>query len=161
MDKRIKSPKDCNESELAEFKKMVLKGGEVTERGLSDRIADAKKLAFIYSDEGKLVAVGGIKTPNSSYKKGVFNKANVTGQEDYNSELGWIYVSENERNCGYGRSLMELINNELSGKICYATTRKDNKYMLCLLERFDFVKDGHSYRNNDRDYDLVLCVKRS
>ncbi|WNJ97203.1 hypothetical protein RND59_18535 [Vibrio ruber] len=85
MEKITKSPKNCTDSELESFEKLVAEGGEVTLAGLRQRIQRAEKLVFI--NDGECVAVGAIKTPNSGYKAGVFEKAEVPEQSRYKYEL--------------------------------------------------------------------------
>jgi hypothetical protein len=51
MKAKRKPPSACSAQEIAEFKALVLKGGEVAPEGLSRRIESAAQLAFLYGDE--------------------------------------------------------------------------------------------------------------
>lgn len=157
METIAKSPKDCTFAELESFEKLVSEGGEVALAGLRQRIMRAEKLILI--NDGDCVAVGAIKNPIAGYKAGIFEKAGVPEQSQYEHELGWLYVSKPARGRGYGRVLMESILDSLSGKACFATTREDNVSMHYLLDQFGFAKLGQPYKSQNGDYFLVLYTK--
>lgn len=157
MEQVAKNPKDCSDAELESFEKLVAEGGEVALVGLRQRIQCAEKLVFIY--EGECVAVGAIKNPNARYKTSVFEKSGAAECSRYKYELGWIYISKAKRGKGYGRILMELILDSLSGKRCFATTREDNASMHYLFDQFGFSKLGQPYKSENGSYSLVLYAK--
>lgn len=157
-----KSPKNCDANELKEFENFVIEGSEVDPVGLSERILDAEHLFFIYAKE-QCVGIGAIKHPGTKYKLNSFKKADVSEQEKYNFELGWIYVNEKMRGLQLGNKLIESICNHisdnLSGKGCFATVRQNNSRMQHLLVKYDFSKVGHSYKSGRGDYFLEMYVK--
>ncbi|RUO32274.1 N-acetyltransferase [Aliidiomarina sedimenti] len=157
MEKIVKGPDDCNDAELKSFEKLVTEGGEVALAGLRQRIQRAEKLVFI--NDGECVAVGAIKNPNAGYKARVFEKSGAPEPDKYEYELGWLYVSKVARGRGYGRALMESINDSLSGRACFATTRADNASMHHLFSRFGFSKLGQPYQSENGSYSLVLYAK--
>ena len=83
----------------------------------------------MFNQAGKCVAIGAIKNPNPGYKAGVFNNAGVAASQQYKFELGWLYVPLAERGKGYGRELMRVISESLTGQKSYATTRENNQVM--------------------------------
>lgn len=98
----------------------------------------AELLIFIYDNDDQIVAVGAIKNPNEGYKSTIFEKSGASGQEQYDFELGWLYVAEIARGKGYGRILMELICKQLADKSCFATTRENNIAVQYLFNNFGF-----------------------
>jgi ribosomal protein S18 acetylase RimI-like enzyme len=157
METVIKRPRECTKAELDIFEQLVSKGGEVSQVGLRNRILLAEKLIFII--DGSCVAVGAIKNPNSGYKTGVFQKAEVSDSYKYKFELGWLYVIEAGRGNGYGRLLMESVMAVLSDNACFATTRENNEAMQHIFSCFGFSRIGHPYESNAGDYSLVLYGK--
>lgn len=157
MEKIIKSPKDCNDAELALFEAFLTEGGEVALEGLRTRIQRADKLFFI--SDAECVAIGAIKNPNAEYKARVFEKAGVPEPGKYEYELGWLYVLEAARGKGYGRALMESIIQSLSGRACYATTRENNHSMRHLFTQVGFSKLGKPYESEKGGYSLVVYAK--
>lgn len=159
MKKLVKKPKCCSNAEIAIFEALVSKGGEVELAGLQERILRAELLIFIYDNDDQTVAVGAIKNPNKGYKSTIFEKSSASGQENYDFELGWLYVAETARSKGYGRILMELICQQLTDKSCYATTRENNTAMQYLFNRFGFSKLGTPYKSRTGNHSLTLYVK--
>ena len=83
-----KAPRDCSNTELETFERLVSAGGEVSLAGLRQRIQSAEKLIFI--NDGECVAVGAIKNPNAAYKASIFKKSNASEQSKYQYEVGWF-----------------------------------------------------------------------
>lgn len=157
MERIVKAPKDCSDTELKTFEHLVSDGGEVSLAGLPQRIQRAEKLIFI--KESEYVAIGAIKNPNAGYKASVFEKSAAPEQSKYQYELGWFYVPNAVRGKGYGRVLIELVVDSLAGKTCFATTREDNIPMHRLFSQYGFSKLGRPYKSEEGDYSLVLYVK--
>lgn len=151
-----KAPRDCSNTELETFERLVSAGGEVSLAGLRQRIQSAEKLIFI--NDGECVAVGAIKNPNAAYKAGIFKKSNASEQSKYQYELGWFYVSSIARGKGYGRALMEETQELLAGTACFATTRENNAPMHRLFRHFGFSRLGQPYKTDNGDYSLILYV---
>ena len=159
MKKLVKNPKCCSDAEIARFEALVSEGGEVELAGLQERILRAELLIFIYDNDDQTVAVGAIKNPNKGYKSAIFEKSGASGKENYDFELGWLYVAEIARNKGYGRILMELICQQLTDKSCFATTRENNTAMQYLFDKFGFSKLGTPYKSKIGNHSLTLYVK--
>ncbi|WP_444906684.1 GNAT family N-acetyltransferase [Microbulbifer sp. SSSA008] len=155
MQKIIKNPEDCSESEIRVFEKFVIEGGEVSTVGLRQRIYQAEKLIFI-KDDNQFIAIGALKNPKVSYKEKIFKKSNAQDQSEYKYELGWLYVVSSARGKGYGRELMQAILYGLSKSTCFATTRENNSHMHYLLEKFGFSRMGKPYKSTKGEYTLVL-----
>jgi len=151
-----KAPRDCSNTELETFERLVSAGGEVSLAGLRQRIQSAEKLIFI--NDGECVAVGAIKNPNAAYKASIFKKSNASEQSKYQYELGWFHVSSIARGKGYGRALMEETKELLAGTACFATTRENNAPMHHLFRHFGFSRLGQPYKSDNGDYSLTLYV---
>jgi len=157
MELLTKTPNECTNQELSEFKELVLDGGGVMAEGLLDRIKSAENLIFVR--DGKCIGVGAIKRPYGHYKKSVFKKTGVSNiSNDYLFELGWVYASPSSREKGVGRRIMEAIIKSIGNAGCFATTREDNNAMHYLLEQYGFLKVGKKYKSNSGNYSLVLYV---
>ena len=157
----IKAPADCSQEELATFEKLVLEGGEVASKGLSNRIKLAYKLIFIEINN-ECVSVGALKCPNENYKNKVFLKAGVAAESaSYQYELGYLYTSPASRGSGVGSFLMKSICNALNGQSCFATTRENNKAMHHLFGKSSFSKLGEAYKSDKGDYYLGLFATKS
>ncbi len=155
----VKKPSDCTSVELDAFEKLVVEGGEVTPHGLRQRIKQAAALLFV--NDGECIAVGAIKQPNQGYKEGVFLKAGIAEKSnDFNYELGWLYVKPEARRKGLGHSLMQAVVAYLGSSSCYATTRENNDSMHYLFSQYDFSRLGAAYPSNN-GYSLVLYANKS
>jgi GNAT superfamily N-acetyltransferase len=152
MNAFVKTPSECSLAELDTFQKLVVEGGEVTPHGLRQRIEQAAALVFV-NDSQCCVAVGAIKMPNQSYKEGVFAKAGVADKSnDFNYELGWLYVTPPARGKGVGHNLMHAITSYLGNSSCYATTRENNDPMHHLFSQYNFSRYGKAYQSNNGYY---------
>lgn len=71
----IKPPSQCTDKELEAFYDLLVRGGEVEERGLRDRVRRAKLLAFHYENQ-RLVGIAAIKSLEN-HKNQVFLRAGI------------------------------------------------------------------------------------
>ena len=152
-------PKDFKPAEISELEDLILKGGEVNSKTLTDLLLVAYALCFARAGE-KLVGVGGIKRPYDTHRNRVFRKA-VSKQKpsDYRFELGWIYVEEDAR----GRRLSNRIVSELMAKVptekIYSTSGTDNLKMHASLKRHGFNICGRPYTSDQGDHKILLFLR--
>jgi RimJ/RimL family protein N-acetyltransferase len=159
MKATIKRPSECSQQELEAFEALVRKGEEVALEGLSGRIIKAAFLVFLTELDGSLVGVSALKHPNPGYRRGVFQKSNSSlNPEDYDFELGWIFVAEPHRGQGLSHTLVEKLLLYAGAKKIYATTRESNLPMRHTNQRFGFKLEGSQYPTENGDYILELYV---
>ena len=156
-----KKPADCSKDDLEIFKSLVEKSDQVTPTDLLNRIKNAERLVFLFSeDKNELIGIAALKYPYTHYKRRVFEKAkSPENPAEFVFEAGWIYVSENHRGQGYSRHLLEKVVECAGDKHLYATTREDNAPMRQTISRCGFVQSGHPYQSQG-NYRLILYIKR-
>lgn len=159
MPQVIKSPTECTEEELDEFKGMVLKGEQVEEAKLEDRIKRARHLAFKY-DQNQLVGIAALKRPSDKYKQDVFKKAGIPEQaKDYELEIGWAFTEKEHRGRGVSGNLIRGLLEISEPHNIFATTRTNNKAMDRILLKHGFTQCGKPYLGRDCTYQLQLYVR--
>lgn len=143
--------------ELNNFKKIVLKGGEVEADTFDNLMGKNPKLLFLYEDI-EIIGVGALKIPNKNYKNRVFNKSQSTEDESqFSKELGWV-VSLKEKEGNGSKIISSLIVGEQN---LYATVRKENDQMKRLLEKFGFQKSGNDFDSKRDEYKIELYIKKT
>jgi len=154
---KIKAPSKCDDKELLDFHRLVLKGEQVQAAGLKYRIRRAVLLAFYY-ERDTLVGVAALKRPNRAYKDEVFRKAGVFEKRDeLDFELGWAFTLEKYRGKGICSCLVRKLLEESEPKNLFATTRKDNLQMQKILKQNGFRRVGKSYVG--RSCSLLLFIR--
>jgi predicted GNAT family N-acyltransferase len=153
----ILAPWDCTAQQLADFEKLVIEGGAVNPRGLTQRIRNASRLLFLRAPDGQLLGVGALKHPRPGYREKVFADARATVPADqYPIELGWIVVAKSHQ----GQRLSTRIVGELlalaKNENVFATTRADQRVMSFASD-YGFKLDGKPYASGN-GYDLVLYL---
>ncbi len=142
---------------VKKFKEIVMNEGNVKESSFDGLILKNPTLMFI-PDADEMSAVGALKIPNDSYKKGVFEKSNsLENPEDFDFELGWI-VSRMEGK-GYGKKIVEvLIKTPVN---IYATVKENNGAMKHILEKYEFQKSGQPFKSEKGDYLIELYILKN
>jgi GNAT superfamily N-acetyltransferase len=136
------TPKECQPSDIAWFRRMVLEGGEVNPQTLPGLMKGAHSLGFarLRSD---IVGIGALKRPFEVHRAKVFTQAQATvSPEAFPFELGCLYVRPEARG---QRVASALVNNlVLSGKNAgiYATSRNNNDPMHAALAKEGFERHG-------------------
>ena len=137
----IKKPSKCSVAELLDFAALVLAGGEVTPVGLDERVRKAENLVFLMQD-GCLKGIAALKNPASTYRSGVFHKAQASVQaKEYPFELGWVFVIPSSRRRGLSHKLVQAALSITGGQGVFATSRSDNVPMHKVLTAHGFSKD--------------------
>lgn len=155
----MKKPRECSAGELAEFRKLVLAGGEVTPDGLEGRIQRAAALAFVRSDH-TLLGIAALKRPLGAYRESVSTKAGVKlPAAAFPYELGWVYVTPKARGRGVSRQLVEALVAASGDAGLFATSRSDNEPMHRSLRHSGFEAIGKTYRSDYGSHTLRVFTR--
>lgn len=144
---------DFSNEEVAVFRDVVMKAGEVSAKTFNDLINKNPLLLFLDSTQ-EPSGVAALKIPFDSYKSKVFRKSGATANLDqYTHELGWVVSKAN----GNGNALMTtLVKTNIP---MYATVREENHVMIHLLTKYGFSKQGSRYLSDRGDYYLLLFTR--
>ncbi len=157
----LKTPQKCSETELNGFEKLVKEGGEVSSRGLRNRIMNAMNLSWIEEKGDNIIGVGAIKRPSPEYRSSVFKKAGSSEVPNlYEFELGWVFIIPAYRGNHLSTPLIQSLLTSSGNKPIFATTRDNNEAMKAILVKFGFKDSGRPYLSNNGDYKLVLFIRR-
>ena len=155
-------PSEATKEQLANFKRMLLMGGEVAAAGLDEHIRRAEWLSFLFDDHGSLSGIGALKNPIEQYRANVFRKAGTPAlAAKYPFELGWIYLVEAMRGRGYSKLLVKDLVARAGDASIYATTREENDPMIKALTGRGFDRVGHPFQSDLRPVSLILMVRPS
>ena len=156
----IFSPPDCTAEALADFERLVLEGGAVNPRGLTQRIRNAFRLLFLRTSDGRLVGVGALKHPRPSYRKRVFANAQATtASDEYRVELGWVVVAKTHQGQGLSTRIVGELLPFAKDENIFATTWADQRVMRYASDH-GFEINGKPYPSG-RGYDLVLYLRNA
>lgn len=154
-----KEPSACSQTELDDFRSLVLAGGEVTARGLEAHIGNARLLIFLLKDTC-LIGIAALKSPRQKYKNGVFQKAHATARpNDFPIELGWVFIIPSARGGGLSYKLVKTAVDASKGCGIFATSRTTNVAMHKALVAHGFVNNGQAYASKRTNHELVLFVR--
>lgn len=154
-----KKPYECSANELQNFLALVLTGGEVSPVGLEARINKAETLLFL-AEDGCLKGIAAVKSPDKSYKDGVFRKAHATvAASQFPFELGWVFVHPLARGAGSSYKLVEVAVSATNGQAIFATSRADNAPMHKVLKKHGFSRHGETYASTQNKQKIALFVR--
>lgn len=159
METQIKKPTQCNETELKDFEKLVIDGGQVELEGLLDRIKQCHLLAFGYSADKKLIGVSALKQKTKDSVERIQLKANVSSSEVPVIELGYSVTSKEFRGLGINKKLNDLLLEQIGNVSIFATT--DNDAMRKYLPSRGFSKKGDSFKGKYNDHLEYLEKKKA
>lgn len=155
----VREPMTFTASEIRSFVELVSSGGEVSEIGLLDRVRRAEALVLL-TELDELVAVGAIKRPSASYRRKVFQMAEVDAPPDqFPLELGWIVVRDGHRGVGLGNRVVEAAVAVAGLENIYATSHTQNELMHAALQRYGFARAGVPYASTMRKLSLALFLR--
>ncbi len=153
----VRPPKEFTDPELARFRDMVLRGGEVERALLTPHIRRAHLLVCIHVGR-RLVAVGALNNPPPQYREAITRDSHGPDLCLCGGEVGYVAVAKNFRGRGLGRRLTESLLKNCTGPL-YATTRELNFPMHRILNAAGFRKTGQPWASNDRPGEsMVLWI---
>jgi GNAT superfamily N-acetyltransferase len=149
MEITVAAPTDFTKEELAEFCKLVRKGGEVGGNALATNIKNAKALVLGKCAES-VQGTAALKSPQARYRKRIGDKAGVDlGQATFPYELGYVFLTPKMQGKGLSHRLVAMALKHADGAGVFATTRTDNNAMLATLAKAGFKLTGNDYCGRD------------
>lgn len=155
---QVFSPDLLSLAHLETFLALVRKGGEVNARPLPGLVLEAFAVGIV-DYGGQIVAVGGIKRPNPTYREAVFDKAKVENPGRFPYELGWIFVEKDHRARGLASELVGALLERVKNARVYATSSADNVHMHKALKRLGFDRAGQEYPSFKAAKTLTLFIR--
>lgn len=155
----IRTPQQCSKEDRDAFLEIAEKSNEVDRADLESGFDRAQHVLWT-SDARGLTGVAALKIPRESYRRRVFadTKSGLAYQE-YPFEFGYLYVSEDRRENGYGSALVLRTLSLAGNRGVFATTREDNKDFHPFLLKQGFKQVGISYKSKRSDFYLLLFVR--
>jgi hypothetical protein len=157
----VRAPNECTAIQLADFKALLLAGGEVTADGLEDRIRSAVRLVFL-SVGCCLRGIAALKRPLTSYRRRVAAKSGVLlSVEEYPFELGWVFLMPSARGRKFSLDLTSAALATASTCGVFATSRTDNVGMHATLARGGFLPAGKLFSSDRGKHQLQLFLRKT
>ncbi|MGZ0014619.1 hypothetical protein [Yeosuana sp. AK3] len=154
----VKSSIDLTKEEIGLFRVLLDKQGQVdSSEGKAERCF---KICLVKLD-GNAIGIGALK----QVYKSPFDYAKVPEiKENYNYELGYLFVDKNRINAnfpglGIGKYITKLLLNEIKNENVFATTEYDeNNPMYHILKSFNFKCIGYTYKGKKTKKSICLMV---
>jgi GNAT superfamily N-acetyltransferase len=154
-------PGDCHDSEIKDFMALVLAGGEVSPKGLEERVRSAVSLVFL-TIGCCLCGVGALKRPEPSYRTSVSSGSDIALSEDtFPYEFGWVFIMPSARGRGLSVDLTREALKTVGAKGVFATSRTDNVSMHATLKKFGLLPAGRPWASTRGQYQLQLFIRRA
>ena len=160
MESYTKKYFELTSNEIKQIEELIIKGGEVDSKTLTDRLSNAELISF-FKENDKIISTASIKKPTDNYKSKTFIKSQTNEKNgNFLFELGYVSTDENYQ----GQKLAS----NLCGKLCelysnhniFSTTRVDNKSMKSILSKNNFKETGIAFHNNDKSNFLKLYLNK-
>lgn len=152
---KVDKPDLFSEEEKDQFLQLLKEQGQVSNPTL-ERINASTLICLAFVDNNP-IGIGAIK----NVYKSPFDYAEVPElKEDFDHELGYIYVKEGHKKLGIGKEISRLLLQDLGSKNVFATTElSDENSMKFILEKLSFKQIGKSYKGGKTGKDIALFVK--
>lgn len=152
---QIESPKKLGEHTKQYFLKLLLLQGQVAPT--MEKINNCPFLCIAY--DGNLpIGIGAIK----HVYKAPFDYAGMPNlKDDYNYELGYIYVLDKKKYRGkkIGKNICTKLLEVVKGQKIFATTEENEENrMRIILENFNFKRVGNTYIGGNTGKTIGLYV---
>ena len=152
----IKRPQDCTKSDIKQFEKLVVEGGQVNTDGLDKKIKECMFLAFCYANN-ELASIAALKNKSAEYVESVYAK---TGEANSKSlpliEIGYCFTNHHHRGKKYNSNLVDKLLLKVKDKSVFATT--GNPVMKSFFEKRGFRRVGKPYAGI-YNKDIILYFK--
>jgi GNAT superfamily N-acetyltransferase len=139
-----------SEAEHQDFLRLVREGGEVGDAVLESNVRNAKCLVFLRSASA-LIGIAALKNPRLSYRQrvGASSGAEIPAAS-FPYELGYVFITEDHRERGLSRRLVEAALAGANGLGVFATSHAANAGMHATLGNCGFSLAGKPYTSRDR-----------
>ena len=154
-------PATFSPAEIDDFVALVLAGGEVSTRGLKERVTAAPQIAFLRENDC-LLGVAGLKVPSTRHREAVERGSEVQlSAGSFPFELGWVFILPSARNRKLSHPLCLPLVSAANGCGIFATSRAGNVGMHRTLVNLGFVRSGSEWPSRMTDENLALFVRPS
>jgi len=154
----INEPSKFKKQQLQDFVNLLNLQGQI-QNPTVDKIYVCPIICIVYLND-QPVGIGAIK----QVYKTPFDKAQVTElKEEFNYELGYLYVKEDTelRGIGIGKTICKLLLKRIGNQNIFATTSMDDdNIMKFILEKLSFEKTGHTYIGVKTGKSIGLYLKK-
>lgn len=160
MEDFIKKYIELTSTEIKQIENLIIKGGEVDSKTLSDRLSQTERISF-FKENGNIISTASIKIPTDNYKTNTFIKSKSNRKnEDFQFELGYVSTDENFQGQKLASKLCEKLCKLYSNHYIFSTTRIDNKSMKSILTKNNFNETGIEFPNKKQSNFLKLYLNK-
>lgn len=150
---------EINKNDFAAIFKLISEGGEVKIHILKNRLLETALIAYSKFDS-EIIATAAIKKPNDEYNDSVFLKSkSIYDYNDFNYELGYVYVVQNFRRIGIALRICKEICSCFESHNLYSTVRAKNIPIQKILNNIGFTFSGMEFFNRSKTVKLKLYIK--
>lgn len=161
MDIVDRSPQACSALEIDDFVAFVLAGGEVSPKGLRNRVANAERIAFLRRGHC-LLGVAGLKRPELSYRNRIEKASTVPlSSSAFPFELGWVFILPSARGAKQSLPLCQPVVAAAGTSGVFATSRRSKLGMHITLGKLGFKRTGVEWASKQNEENLLLFTKSS
>lgn len=160
MEDYIKKYIELTSQEIKQIESLIIKGGEVDSKTLSERLSNTERISF-FKENDKIISTASIKTPTDNYKTKTFIKSKtIRNNEDFLFELGYVSTDENFQGKKLASKLCDKLCKLYSNHNIFSTTRIDNESMKSILAKNNFKETGKEFPNKEKSNFLKLYLNK-
>lgn len=150
---------ELTSNEIKQIKKLIIKGGEVDSKTLSDRLSNTELITFFIEND-KIISTASIKRPTNNYKSKIFIKSQTNeNNDDFLFDLGYVSTDENYQDQKLTSNLCFELQELYVKYYIFPTTRIDNEPMKSILSKNNFKEIGNEFLNKKQTNYLKLHIK--
>jgi hypothetical protein len=140
------------------FLELLIEQGQV-ENPTIEKVNNCRFLCIVYYN-GAAIGIGAIKRSGKS----AFRKSGMEElAEQYNNELGYLYVRDEKpyKDFGIGRTISRLLLQQVEGENVFASTAvdKDASTMVHILSKLGFKQEGKPYEGGKTNKAISLFIR--
>lgn len=156
----IKKHSELSSTEIKDVENLIIKGGEVNPKTLSERLSNAELISF-FKENDEIISTASIKKPTDNYKENTFTKSkSARNHEDFQFELGYVSTDINFQGQKLASRLCDKLCELYSDYSIFSTTRIDNESMKSILSKNNFKETGKEFPNKEKSNFLKLYLNK-